>query len=209
MAQGESIRPGVDRLLPLFTFTDPSTAVEVADALSRAGFGHIEVAFRSVQAAEAIAAIRAAVEIRVVAGTLLTLENVDAARQAGAHAGVSPHWDEEILSHAQSVGFDFAPGVATPTEVFHALQAGVTTIKVFPAATLGGPGYLRALSAVYPSARFIPSGGIRSGDVPDYLALDTVSLVSGSWLPAPAVAGGVDEAWKAQAQSLATQAGRD
>lgn len=178
--------PGVlDRLLPLFTFSDFHHASDVAQVLVEHGFTQIEVAFRSQHAAAAITAIREHTSLRVVAGTLLSVDQVSTARDAGAHAGVAPHLDDEVLAHAQAVGFDFAPGIATPSEAYRAIGAGLMTVKVFPIASLGGPGYLKSLTAVYPELRFIPSGGVGADIIGDYLALDSVSMVSGSWLSLP------------------------
>lgn len=170
------------RVLPLFTFFDSHHAADVAEALVEHGLTQIEVVFRSAHAAAAIAAIREHTSLRVVAGTLISVDMVNIAREAGAHAGVAPHIDYEVLAHAQSIGFDFAPGIATPSEAYHATRAGASMVKVFPIASLGGPSYLKSLNAVYPNLRFIPSGGIGAGLIGDYLGLDSVSMVSGSWL---------------------------
>lgn len=202
MTTGESAQRARQRLLPLFTFADSRFARDVAHALFEHGFTHIEIAFRTPQAAASLEAIRDATPLRVVAGTLLSREHVDQAVAAGAHQGVSPHFDPAVLSHAQDIGFDFSPGVATPSEAFQAIQAGVSTVKVFPAATLGGPAFVRSLSAVYPHLSFIPSGGITPEDIADYLQVAQVSLVSGSWLAAPAPGVGVDTEWESAAGAL-------
>jgi 2-dehydro-3-deoxyphosphogluconate aldolase/(4S)-4-hydroxy-2-oxoglutarate aldolase len=74
------------------------------------------------------------------------------------------------------------PGVATPTDIELALTLGVTTLKFFPAETMGGPAAIRALAGPYPHVRFIPTGGITREKLPQYLALPSVTACGGSWL---------------------------
>lgn len=202
MGMGEETPGALARLLPLFTFADSRHASDVAQALEEHGLTQIEVALRSKHAETAIRAIRAHSSLRVVAGTLLSIDQLDTARDAGAHAGVAPHLDPEVLAHAQRVGFDFAPGIATPSEAHHAIRAGSTTVKVFPIASLGGPSYLKSLTAVYPNLSFIPSGGIGVAHIGDYLGLDFVSMVSGSWLSPPEAGKPVGEAFTAAVAGL-------
>jgi 2-dehydro-3-deoxyphosphogluconate aldolase/(4S)-4-hydroxy-2-oxoglutarate aldolase len=80
------------------------------------------------------------------------------------------------------LGLPFFPGIATPSELGHALRLGCTTVKVFPASTLGGPAFLRAVSATFPQARFLPTGGIDVGSLGSYLALPAVIACGGSWI---------------------------
>lgn len=81
----------------------------------------------------------------------------------GAHGGLSPHLDREVLEYCRDRGFPFVPGIATPSEAARALRAGATTLKVFPVEQLGGPSLIAALNSVYPEAAFIVSGGISQG----------------------------------------------
>ena len=83
------------------------------------------------------------------------------------------------------------PGIATPTELQAALARDLRVVKVFPAAVLGGPAFLQALQAPYPMMRFVPTGGVTPASLPDYLALDCVAAVGGTWLArAPVIASG-------------------
>ena len=77
------------------------------------------------------------------------------------------------------------PGVATPTELMAALDAGITTVKLFPAEPLGGITTLRSLATVFPQVEFVLTGGISAGNAADYLAEPSVVAIGGSWMVAP------------------------
>ena len=96
----------------------------------------------------------------VGAGTVLTVEQARRCGEAGAAFAVAPGTDDEVVAACGELGLPFFPGIATPSELGHALRLGCTTVKVFPASTLGGPAFLRAVSATFPQARFLPTGGI-------------------------------------------------
>jgi 2-dehydro-3-deoxyphosphogluconate aldolase/(4S)-4-hydroxy-2-oxoglutarate aldolase len=80
------------------------------------------------------------------------------------------------------MGAVMLPGVCTPTEVEAALALGAGVLKFFPAGPVGGPAYLKALTAPYPDVRFVPTGGIDAASLPGYLAIDQVLAVGGSWI---------------------------
>lgn len=202
MGTGESSQHPLQRLLPLFTFPDAAFAKDVGSLLEEAGITHVEVTFRNTQASAAIGALRAHTRLTVVAGTVTTEALVDEASEAGAHFAVSPHLDEALISYALSRGFELIPGIATPTEAFRARQAGSRRLKVFPAHSLGGPGFLRALAAVAPELSFLPSGGVDIDDLAEYLAVPSVELVGGSWVKAPLSAADV-ESLRGEISSLA------
>jgi 2-dehydro-3-deoxyphosphogluconate aldolase/(4S)-4-hydroxy-2-oxoglutarate aldolase len=185
LGTGESSTHPLQRLLPLFTFPDASYAKTVGSMLENVGITHVEVTFRNTQAPAAIEAIRSNTGLTVVAGTVTTESFADEAQKAGAHFAVAPHVDENLIAYASSRGLELVPGIATPTEAFRARQAGARRLKVFPAKSLGGPGFLRALAAVSPEVSFLPSGGVGVEDLEQYLALPFVELVGGSWITAP------------------------
>jgi 2-dehydro-3-deoxyphosphogluconate aldolase/(4S)-4-hydroxy-2-oxoglutarate aldolase len=155
----------------------------------------VEIAFRSNAAPAAIEAIRARVPaILVGAGTILTVAQADAAIAAGASFLVSPGFNPAVVDHALGRGIPMLPGVCTPSEIEQALARGLGLVKLFPAAAVGGVGYLRALVGPYPMVRFVPTGGITAGDVAGYLSLPSVVAVAGTWLaPTDLIAAG---AWE-------------
>lgn len=171
------------RVLPVVTVEDPETALGVATALSRAGMRCIEVTLRTPGALAAIEEFAASGSDMIVgAGTVLSVEAARAASDAGAGFALSPVLREDVVKACDSLGIAFFPGVATPTEVERARALGVRAMKVFPAQTLGGVSFLRAVAAVFPDVRFIPTGGISRESLGEYLAEPSVLAVGGSWL---------------------------
>jgi Entner-Doudoroff aldolase len=131
------------------------------------------------------------VEAVVGLGTVLTQGDLDLACRLGVHFAFSPGATPELLGAAAEAGIPFVPGVATASELMTAMARGFSTVKLFPAAQLGGVVALRALGAPFPDARFCPTGGISETEARDYLALPNVLAVGGSWLaPAAKVAAG-------------------
>lgn len=170
------------RIVPVTSFDDGDQAEAVAHALLRAGITCIEVTFRTAAAGEALARASQVDGLLVGAGTILSVEQLDGAIRAGAHFGLSPGTNRGVVRAAREAGLPFFPGVATPTEIECARGLGVDTVKVFPAAPLGGPAFLAAIAAVYPDLRFIPTGGIDASNLGDYLAAPGVLAVAGTWI---------------------------
>ena len=183
-AQVEAIveRLQAHRVVPVATIEDPSAAPAVAAALLEGGIGCIEITFRHPSAADAIARARVVEGMLIGAGTVLSVEQVREAREAGADFAVAPGTNEEVVRACEGLGLPFFPGVATPSEIERARQLGRFVLKVFPAAQLGGPAFLRAVSATYPDVQFIPTGGIDVSNLADYLAVPAVVACGGSWL---------------------------
>jgi 2-dehydro-3-deoxyphosphogluconate aldolase / (4S)-4-hydroxy-2-oxoglutarate aldolase len=173
------------RVVPVATFDDGMQAKRAGRALRQGGIGCVEITFRNQAAADAIASASMIDGLLVGAGTLRHPDQVAAAVDAGAAFGLAPGFDETVLDTAEQLGLPFFPGVATPSEIDRAHARGLDVVKVFPAATLGGPGFLRAIAAPYPDVRFIPTGGITAHTVSEYLAVPSVLAVGGSWLVDP------------------------
>lgn len=173
-----------NRIVPVVVIEDAGTALDLADALLAAGLEVIEVTFRTKAAAEAISKLASArPQMLIGAGTLLNEENIRCAVDAGAHFGVAPGLNDQTVEAARRAGFDFAPGVATPSEVERALQLGCKLLKFFPAEQVGGVAMLKALAGPYrhTGVQFVPTGGINVANMSSYLALDIVAAVGGSW----------------------------
>jgi 2-dehydro-3-deoxyphosphogluconate aldolase / (4S)-4-hydroxy-2-oxoglutarate aldolase len=173
------------RVVPVASLDDGDQAASAASALLRGGLDCIEVTFRTAAAAEAIERARAIEGMLVGAGTVLTPDQARAAAAAGAQFAVAPGTNPAVVEECAVLGLPFFPGVATPSEIEAARALGRTTLKLFPAAQVGGPGYVRAVAAVYPDVRFLPTGGIGPDSAADYLALPAVLAVGGSWLVRP------------------------
>ena len=172
-------------VVPVIVIEREDQAVPLARALVAGGLPVLEVTFRTAAAAGAIAAIRREVPEAVVgAGTLLTAEQVRAAKRAGAAFGVAPGFDPAIVEEAKRQLLPFCPGVATASEVSQALTAGCSTLKFFPAEAAGGVKMIKNLLGAFRSAgvRFMPTGGVSAGNLADYLSVPEVICCGGTWI---------------------------
>ncbi|MEU7932861.1 bifunctional 4-hydroxy-2-oxoglutarate aldolase/2-dehydro-3-deoxy-phosphogluconate aldolase [Micromonospora echinofusca] len=176
---------GAARILPVVVLDAARDAAPLADALVRGGLRSAEVTFRTDAAAEAIRVMSERPDLLVGAGTVLTPAQVDQAVEAGARFVVTPGFSPAVVRRCQELGVPVFPGVATGTEIQMALDAGLDTVKFFPAEQLGGVGMIKALAAPYRSVRFIPTGGVNTANLADYLALPAVLAVGGTWMVAP------------------------
>lgn len=168
--------------LPVAVLDSADDAVSVAGELVAGGLPLIEITLRTPASLDAIRAVAAAVPgICLGAGTVLTAEQVDTAVAAGAAFIVSPGLSPAVLRRAEERGVPAVPGVSTASEVQRALELGHDLLKFFPAAAAGGPMLLKAFAAPFPSAMFIPTGGITPDTAADYLDLPNVTAVGGSW----------------------------
>jgi 2-dehydro-3-deoxyphosphogluconate aldolase/(4S)-4-hydroxy-2-oxoglutarate aldolase len=170
------------RVLPVVAVDDPGVVGDLCAALLRGGISCIEVTFRTRSAEKAIAAAAEVDEMLVGAGTVLSPEQARIAVAAGASFAVAPGFDDDVVAACADLGLPFFPGIATPTELGRALRLGCSVVKVFPAAQLGGPAFLRAVSATFPQARFIPTGGVDAESLAAYLAVPQVLACGGSWI---------------------------
>ncbi|KAB1140425.1 bifunctional 4-hydroxy-2-oxoglutarate aldolase/2-dehydro-3-deoxy-phosphogluconate aldolase [Micromonospora sp. AMSO12t] len=176
---------GAARILPVVVLDDARDAAPLAEALVRGGLPCAEVTFRTDAAAESIRVMSERGDLLVGAGTVLTPAQVDRAVEAGARFVVTPGFSPAVVRRCQEAGVPVFPGVATGTEIQMALDAGLDTVKFFPAEQLGGVAMIKALAAPYRSVRFVPTGGVNTANLADYLALPAVLAVGGTWMVAP------------------------
>jgi len=173
------------RVIPVVTLSDADSATNVAAALVRGGLPIVEVTFRSDAAEEAIAAIASQTDVRVGAGTVIDSGLVDRAAAAGATFIVTPGFSAPVVERCLEIGIPVIPGVGGATDIMSALAYGLTVLKLFPADALGGPKTVRALSGPFPRVRFVPTGGVTATTASEYLAIDSVAAVGGSWITPP------------------------
>ena len=170
-------------ILPVVSIPDPEKAVATAQAVAAGGLPAIEVTFRNVHAAESIRRIHEAEpDIFLGAGTVLTKEQADLALDNGAAFLVTPSFNEQVIVHVLKRGGTIIPGCASPSEVEKAMQLGLDTVKIFPAESLGGAQFIKALSGPYSNMRFLPTGGINVNNMVSYLGQKQVVACGGSWL---------------------------
>jgi 2-dehydro-3-deoxyphosphogluconate aldolase/(4S)-4-hydroxy-2-oxoglutarate aldolase len=173
------------RIITIAVLDDAETAVPAAEALLAGGLEVLEITFRTPAAAESIRRLRQALPGLIVgAGTLLSVEQLTQALDAGAQFGVAPGLNETVVARARECGLPFVPGVMTPSEVERALGLGCPVLKFFPAEAAGGVAMLKSLAGPYghTGVKFAPTGGVSPQNLAEYLALPIVAAVGGSWL---------------------------
>ncbi len=170
-------------IVPVVVLEDPERAVPTARALLKGGIGAMEITFRTAAAGEAIRKVAAEVpEMIVGAGTVISVEQLHDAVDAGARFIVSPGSDEEIIAEAARLDVPIVPGVVSPSEIMKGLKLGVKLFKFFPAESYGGIKTIKALCGPFPQIKFIPTGGISLANAADYLKNPKIQAVGGSWM---------------------------
>lgn len=169
-------------VIPVLVIEDATHAAPLAEALIAGGLPALEVTLRTPAALDAIAAMSAVPGGIVGAGTVLTPDDVRAAQDAGAQFAVSPGATDRLLDACEAAGLPILPGAATASEAMRLLERGYGVQKFFPASAIGGAPALKALGGPLPQVRFCPTGGIDTANAADYLALDNVLCVGGSWV---------------------------
>jgi 2-dehydro-3-deoxyphosphogluconate aldolase/(4S)-4-hydroxy-2-oxoglutarate aldolase len=173
---------GRTHLVPVVVLDDARDAAPLAGALVAGGLPVAEVTFRTPAAADAIRAMADRGDILLGAGTVLTPAQVDEAVAAGASYVVSPGLSRAVVERCREHGILALPGAVTATEIQAALELGLDAVKFFPAGTSCGAPAITALAAPFGGVRFIPTGGIGPANLHEYLAIDAVVAVGGSWM---------------------------
>ena len=170
-------------VIPVIVLQRLEDAVPLARALVAGGVRVLEVTLRTPVALACMAAIvREVPEAIVGAGTIRSVADAEAAKDAGCRFGVSPGYVSDIGHACRNLGLPLLPGVATASEVMSANAAGYDFLKFFPATAAGGIPMLKALSGPFPEVAFCPTGGITPETAPQFLALPNVKVCGGSWL---------------------------
>ncbi len=173
------------KVVPVVAIESVDSAIPLADALIAGGLAVAEITFRTACAAEVIALLaKERPALLVGAGTVLTADNAQQAKAAGAAFAVAPGLNPNTIRAAAAAGLPFSPGIMTPSNVETALELGIRNLKFFPAGAAGGVPMLKSLAAPYKhlGVRFIPTGGITIDNVQDYLAVPQVIAAGGTWL---------------------------
>ena len=179
-------------VIPVIVLHDAAQAVLLARALVAGGVRMLEVTLRTPQALACIEAIARHVPEAVVgAGTIRTASDARACAMAGARFAVSPGLTTAVGQACRDEGLPLLPGVATASDIMAAQEQGLTELKFFPALQAGGAAMLKAWGGPFGDVRFCPTGGVSLANAADFLALENVICVGGSWLtPADALAQG-------------------
>ncbi len=170
-------------ILPIITVNDPANALPLARALYDGGLTSAEFTFRTDAAEAAIRSVSKELpEMLIGAGTVLTIEQVDRALDAGAKFMVSPGLNPGIVEYCQKKNIPIFAGVSTASDIDLAVRLGLEVVKFFPAETTGGIANIKALAAPFPKMMFVPTGGVNAKNLNDYLAFDRTFSCGGSWM---------------------------
>ena len=170
-------------VVPVVVLEDAEQAVPTAKALLRGGINAMEITFRTAAAKASIAKVASEVpEMIVGAGTVINVQQLHDAVEAGAKFIVSPGSDESVIAEAMKLNVPITPGVVTPSEIMLGLRLGVKVFKFFPAESFGGLKTIKALCGPFPQIRFIPTGGINQQNAAEYFKNPRIVAVGGSWM---------------------------
>ncbi|MEC6823112.1 bifunctional 4-hydroxy-2-oxoglutarate aldolase/2-dehydro-3-deoxy-phosphogluconate aldolase [Photobacterium piscicola] len=171
------------RVMPVIQIEHAADAVPLAKILVENGLPAAEITFRTAAAAESIRLIRTAYpEIVLCAGTVLTVEQVNAAIEAGADFVISPGFNPTTVKYCLANNIKMIPGVNNPSLVEQALELGVSALKFFPAEASGGVNMLKSLVGPYSQVQLMPTGGVTPLNLGEYLAIPQVIACGGTWI---------------------------
>lgn len=171
------------KVIPVIAIEDAKDIVPLGKVLADNGLPAAEITFRSDAAIEAIRLLRESQpEMLIGAGTVLNREQAIAAKEAGATFIVSPGFNPNTANACQEIGIDIIPGVNNPSTIEAALELGLTTLKFFPAEASGGVNMVKALLAPYSDVSLMPTGGINTNNIQDYLSIPRVLACGGTWM---------------------------
>ncbi len=192
-------------IVPVLVIDDAKDARPLAEALVAGGLPALEVTLRTPAALDAIRAMSQVPGGVVGAGTLVTPDDVRAAKEAGAQFGVSPGATDALIAACEAADLPLLPGAATASEAMRLLEQGYDMLKFFPAEASGGAPALKAIGAPLPQITFCPTGGVSPANARDYLSLSNVVCAGGSWVAPKQMV--LDQDW-AGIETLAREASK-
>ena len=170
-------------VIPVLEIDSARHARPLAESLLAGGLPIAEITLRTDAALESIRLIaREAPDVMVGAGTVINRQQAQAALEAGAQFFVTPGMVEDVIGWAQDNSVPILAGAVTPTEMIRGINLGLDLLKFFPAETVGGLKAIKALSDPFPQLRFIPTGGVKLENLAEYLQMEKIHAVGGSWM---------------------------
>jgi 2-dehydro-3-deoxyphosphogluconate aldolase/(4S)-4-hydroxy-2-oxoglutarate aldolase len=171
----------VSKIIPVIELNSVDDALKLGEALLKGGVGIFEVTLRTASALDIIESLaRTFPEAKTGAGTVLTTESFKMVEDRGASFAISPGLTRSLAEYKSAI--PLIPGAVTASEVMQGLEYGFDAFKLFPAEAAGGVEILKALYKPFSSVVFCPTAGVNASNVNDYLALDNVLCVGGSWI---------------------------
>lgn len=170
-------------IVPVVVLDDAKDAVPAANAMLAGGIDVMEITFRTAAAADSIRAVsERCPDMLVGAGTVLNPEQAKLAVEQGAKFIVSPGFDAAVVGWCNENGIPVLPGCVTPTEIMAAVNMGLKVVKFFPANVYGGLNAMKNLSAPFVGLKFLPTGGVNTANIREYIDAPFVHAVGGSWV---------------------------
>lgn len=192
-------RVGEIGIVPVVKIEKAADAVPLGRALIAGDLPVAEITFRTAAAEDAIKAMtRELPDLLVGAGTVLTVDQVNRAVAAGAKFIVAPGFNPKVVDYCIGKGIPVTPGISSPTEIEMGVERGLEVLKVFPAGAIGGLDFLKAIAGPFSGVQFMPTGGVDTTNLKDYLSYNRVFAVGGTWIAKEATisAGRFDEITK-------------
>ena len=173
------------KLIPITTITSREDVEPLCEVLVEASIPLVEITLRDERTLDIIDEFKKFPEVYLGVGTIRSELHIDLAINASPSFIITPGYSENLLNYAKQKNIPLIPGVQTPSEIMKANEAGLSTLKFFPAELSGGLDRLKAYKSVFPDIKFIPTGGITNKNALSYLSLDNVSAVGASALISP------------------------
>jgi len=171
------------KLVPVVKIEDPNDAVPLGRALMEGGLPVAEITFRTDAAGEAIIRLKKELPgLLIGAGTVLSVDQIGKATEAGAAFIVTPGFNPKVVDYCVEHEIPITPGINSPTQVEMALERGIQVVKFFPAEVSGGLKMIKALAGPYGNVKYIPTGGIGPSNLKEYLSFPKVLACGGSWM---------------------------
>jgi len=169
-------------VVPVLVIEDSTWASDLGSCLVESGLPIVEVTLRTPQSWEALTEMKKVKGLTVGLGSVSKVSDLERGRDLGVDFAVSAGIRRDLVEKSQTLGIEYFPGVATPSEILTALDCQLQILKWFPAETLGGITALKAISAPFPQLKFVPTGGINDENAQEYLRESNVVAVGGSWM---------------------------
>lgn len=171
-------------IIPVLTFDDETLALKVSEALIKGGLTNLEVTLRTKEALKCMELIKKEFkqDILLGAGTVLEEKQFKKIKNIGVDFAVSPGFTKSLVKEAKKEKIPYLPAASTPSEIMQLLSLGVTFQKFFHAGHSGGYKMLQTFKSLFPQVSFCPTGGISSKDYQEYLKLENVLCLGGSWI---------------------------
>lgn len=174
---------GQQTLLPIIQASSVSEGVEIAKAMSAAGIHLVEVVLRTEASLDIITALKQQLpDLKVGAGTVIDADILKQALDAGSDFIITPTISSALLTHLADCKVPVLPGVSNAADILLAKEFGYKELKLFPASLSGGAPFLKAMGSVFKDIIFCPTGGINEGNQQDFLSLNNVFAVGGTWI---------------------------